>query len=70
MNPSVMVGRLSAVTVLKMDRPDVRNAVDAETARALHAAFVAFDGDAEARVAVFHGDGSDSETLRVRSRIA
>jgi enoyl-CoA hydratase len=43
------------VTVITLDRPDVRNAVDADTARALHAAFVAFDDDPEARVAVFHG---------------
>jgi enoyl-CoA hydratase len=43
------------VTVVTLDRPDVRNAVDANTARALHAAFIAFDDDPEARVAVFHG---------------
>jgi enoyl-CoA hydratase len=43
------------VTVITLDRPDVRNAVDAGTARALHAAFIAFDDDPEARVAVFHG---------------
>src|SRR6185369_13488955 len=33
-----------------------RNAVDASTARALYDAFIAFDADADARVAVFHGD--------------
>ena len=55
MNPTVNVTRSGAVTVVTLDRPDVRNAVDADTARALHAAFVTFDGDAEARVAVFHG---------------
>jgi enoyl-CoA hydratase len=38
-----------------LERPQVRNAVDAGTARRLHEAFVAFDDDAEARVAVFHG---------------
>jgi enoyl-CoA hydratase len=43
------------VTVITLDRPDVRNAVDADTARALHAAFIAFDDDPNARVAVFHG---------------
>jgi enoyl-CoA hydratase len=44
-----------AITVVTLNRPDVRNAVDAATARALHAAFLAFDADEAARVAVFHG---------------
>jgi enoyl-CoA hydratase len=43
------------ITVITLDRPDVRNAVDVDTARALHAAFIAFDDDPDARVAVFHG---------------
>jgi enoyl-CoA hydratase len=43
------------VTVVTLNRPDVRNAVDAGTARALYQAFVAFDADRQARVAVFHG---------------
>ncbi len=33
----------------------MRNAVDAATARALYAAFLAFEADDAARVAVFHG---------------
>jgi enoyl-CoA hydratase len=36
------------VTVIILARPDVRNAVDADTARALHAAFIAFDDDPDA----------------------
>jgi enoyl-CoA hydratase len=55
MNTPVHVEKLGPVTVVTLDRPDVRNAVDSETARALHNAFVAFDGDADASVAVFHG---------------
>ena len=43
------------VTLVTLNRPDVRNAVDDATARALFDAFVAFDDDPEARVAVFHG---------------
>mgnify|MGYP001157886221 CR=1 FL=1 len=43
------------VTIVTLNRPDVRNAVDAATAQALYDAFVAFENDAEARVAVFHG---------------
>jgi len=54
MNPSVHVER-GPVTVVTLDRPDVRNAVDSATARLLYEAFLAFDADADARVAVFHG---------------
>jgi enoyl-CoA hydratase len=52
---AVNVEKLGPVTVVTLDRPDVRNAVDADTAQALYRAFVDFDGDADARVAVFHG---------------
>jgi enoyl-CoA hydratase len=41
--------------VVTLNRPEVRNAVDGDTARALHAAFLAFEDDAAAKVAVFHG---------------
>lgn len=54
---SVTVETCDRVTLVTLRRPGVRNAVDAETARALHAAFVAFDGDPGADVAVFHGAG-------------
>lgn len=40
-----------------IDRPDVRNAVDGPTARALADAFRAFDADDSAAVAVLFGDG-------------
>ena len=40
---------------MTLERPEVRNAVDADTARALYDAFVGFDADDTARVAVFHG---------------
>ena len=43
------------VTVVTLQRAAVRNAVDADTARKLYDAFLAFDADTEARVAVFHG---------------
>jgi enoyl-CoA hydratase len=45
------------VCVITLDRPDCRNAVDGPTARALRAAFEAFESDANARVAVFTGAG-------------
>jgi len=52
---AVRVEKLDAVTVVTLDRPDVRNAVDGDTALRLYEAFVAFDEDTTARVAVFHG---------------
>ena len=52
---AVRTEKLGAVTVVTLDRPEVRNAVDGDTARALYDAFVAFDDDADACVAVFHG---------------
>jgi enoyl-CoA hydratase len=55
MNPSVTTENLDGITVVTLNRPEVRNAVDAQTARALHAAFLAFDDDPASRVAVFHG---------------
>ncbi|MFN7121148.1 MAG: crotonase/enoyl-CoA hydratase family protein [Hydrogenophaga sp.] len=43
------------IWIVTLDRPDVRNAVDSPTARALHDAFLAFEDDTTAKVAVFHG---------------
>ena len=52
---AVTLSHHGAITVVTLDRPDVRNAVDADTARQLYDAFVAFDADPHARVSVFHG---------------
>ena len=43
------------VTIVTIDRPEVRNAVDRESAAALHEAFLAFDADETAHVAVLTG---------------
>ena len=43
------------IHVVTLNRPEVRNAVDGDTAQALHAAFIAFEDDPAAKVAVFHG---------------
>src|SRR3990167_528002 len=43
------------IWIVTLERTDVRNAVDSPTAQALHAAFLAFEDDADAKVAVFHG---------------
>ncbi len=52
---AVTVTRHGDVTLVTLNRPDVRNAVDAATARALWQAFLDFDADPAARVAVFNG---------------
>ena len=48
--------REGPVTLVILDRPASRNAVDRETAQALADAFRAFDTDDDARVGVLHGD--------------
>ena len=52
---SVSVDRDGPVTILTIDRPARRNAVDPETAVALRDAFSAFAEDTEARVAILTG---------------
>jgi enoyl-CoA hydratase len=52
----VRIEREGPVTTVILDRAAVKNAVDRDTAEQLAEAFRAFDADAEARVAVLHGD--------------
>ena len=54
--PGVTVSIQGPVTVIGIDRPDVRNAVDRPTAQALADAFRAFDADPDSSVAVLHGE--------------
>lgn len=54
---SVEVTRHGPVTVVTLNRPEVRNAVDATHARALTEAFEAFEADDEASVAILYGAG-------------
>jgi enoyl-CoA hydratase len=54
---TVTVSREGPVRVVTIDRPDVRNAVDSRTARALRDAFAEFDADPSASVAVLTGAG-------------
>ncbi|MGQ0432518.1 MAG: crotonase/enoyl-CoA hydratase family protein [Microthrixaceae bacterium] len=44
------------VVVIRIDQPHVRNAINTDTATRLHDAFVAFDADPSARVAILTGD--------------
>ena len=53
---TVRVEKNGPVTTVVLSRPEVRNAVDRETAQALADAFRDFDADLEARVGVLFGD--------------
>jgi len=53
---AVFIEKDGPVTTITLSRPEVRNAVDRETAKALADAFRAFEADGAARVAVFWGD--------------
>lgn len=52
---SVIIERKGPITLLTLNRPQVRNAVDRPTAEALVAALREFEADNEARVAVLSG---------------
>ena len=54
---TVRYERHGTVTVITIDRPSRRNAVDSATASALHEAFCRFEEDSEACVAVLAGAG-------------
>jgi enoyl-CoA hydratase len=54
---AVRTAKDGPVTVVVLDRPATRNAVDRETADLLVAAFEAFEADPEQHVAVLYGDG-------------
>jgi enoyl-CoA hydratase len=73
---SVLVTTIDRVAVIRLMRPERRNAVDAATAKALADAFRAFDADAGLDVAVFTGAndvfcaGADLKALASGDRIA
>src|ERR1700710_2795155 len=54
---TILVEREGPITIVSINRPHCRNAVDGATARKLFDAFKAFDADADASVAVFTGTG-------------
>jgi enoyl-CoA hydratase len=56
---SVRAETKERVTTIILSRPARRNAVDRDTADALHAAFEAFDRDAASDVAVLWGEGGN-----------
>ena len=54
---TVLIEREGPVTIISINRPERRNAVDGATAQKLFDAFLAFDADETASVAVFTGTG-------------
>src|ERR1700741_2731683 len=54
---SVRIEKSGAVWTVIHDRPEARNAMDPRSADELTAAFLAFDADPQAAVAVFYGAG-------------
>ena len=52
--------RKGAAAVLSINRPERRNAVDAETAAGLREALERFEADAGARVLILHGAGGEA----------
>ena len=54
---NILIARDGPVSIITINRPERRNAVDLTTARELYDAFLAFDADASASVAVFTGAG-------------
>ena len=56
---SILTAAKGPIRVITINRPHARNAVDHNTALALHAAFKAFDADDAASVAVLTGSGGN-----------
>jgi enoyl-CoA hydratase len=54
---TVLVEHDGPITIVSINRPHCRNAVDGATARKLYDAFLAFDADEHASIAVFTGTG-------------
>jgi enoyl-CoA hydratase len=54
---TILVEHDGPITIVSINRPHCRNAVDGATARKLFDAFLAFDADDSASVAVFTGTG-------------
>src|SRR5438067_9547327 len=54
--PAVKIEKRPPIMTVILSRPEVRNAVDAETASELAEAFRTFDRDTDTSIGVFHGD--------------
>lgn len=54
---TVNISHIEGVTTIAINRPEARNAVDPETARALYRAFLDFESDPEQKIAILTGEG-------------
>ena len=63
---AVLVERDGPVTIVSINRPHCRNAVDGLTARKVYDTFLAFDADNDASVAVFTGQRSVPHVVATR----
>lgn len=54
---AIRVSKHDRITLVTIDRPEQRNAIDPTTARALKRAFANFDRDDESDIAVLYGEG-------------
>ena len=61
---TVLVERDGPVTIVSINRPHCRNAVDGATARKLYDAFLAFDADEAASVAALSDPEAFAELTR------
>jgi enoyl-CoA hydratase len=52
----IKIEQRERVTIVSLTRPEVRNAVDGDTARSLAAAFRAFDADSQSDIAILYGE--------------
>ncbi|HRK65597.1 MAG TPA: crotonase/enoyl-CoA hydratase family protein [Terricaulis sp.] len=71
MSDLVELERRGAIAILRINRPDVRNAFDRATAQAMEGALDAFDADADLRVGVLTGAGvafSAGQDLKAAAR--
>lgn len=64
---TVVSERRGAVVTVAINRPEVRNAVNQETARRLLEELQAFDSDPDLNVAVLHGKGRRCQLLHAAS---
>ncbi len=70
----VRIEKKGGITTVILSRPEVKNAVDLRTAKALADAFRVFEADAEAKAAVFWGDhgtfcaGADLKAIAKQDR--
>lgn len=56
--PKVIIETIDDIHIVRINRPEVKNAIDGETADLLYAAFQAFDENDSFKVAVLTGEGS------------